>query len=57
MNFIKGIFIIFGAMILWTLGILILVYVTSYIPNSIIRWVVLGIGILIFVRFSELYSK
>jgi len=48
---------VFGVMCLWTLGVLLLAFVTSILPAAIVGGIVFCAILVMFVRFTDIYGK
>ena len=57
MKLLKGLLMVFGVMCLWTLGVLLLAFVTSILPAAIVGGIVFCAILVMFVRFTDIYGK
>ena len=56
MKTVKGLLIVFSAMCIWTLGVVLLTYLTSILPAAIIGIIVLVVACIAYVRITDIYG-
>ena len=56
-RFIVGCFLILLIMIIWTAGIFLFAYIFDLLGNTILSWIILIFGIILFIRLTLLIER